>query len=856
MGQITLKPNWMQRLNSGYPTTTVEQVSTATVSIAAGNMDTVRMHFAKDTTGTGQRVTAAKLRWYMSANGPAELRLTLHPQNNIHDSHAVQMSLGTGDIGARWWESAIDTSLAAQAFETSIAARFAINSAWQGATGIFWSHLSGQAPQLVLTTENITFTPQNLAPSGESINKGFVHRFSWSASNGGGLILGNPSVKRFTVFYRGKGEATWKKAETTAYYVDINTGDIENDEAMEWYVSALSDSGMTGTSSIASVQFKSTSVRLSDLFPSSDAPTYKGFDAEFSWKATYTIPEGESGSLKQRSAILRWRKKSQADVTEYTISGEAEKFTLGGDVLPPGDLEWQVEATNTSGSSATSNWTSFENIELAITATDMFPGADGRIIRNLATVFGWAVVVEEGDAPGPIVQQSAILRWKDTGTETVHEITGIGSETSCSVPARTFSSESIDWQVEITANTGTSYTSEWITVPVGDVKSDPTCVSPVGKVMDDNAGITFVWLHVIATGTEQSAWELSYSANAGAQYTVFAQGDGSDNECAVAANVLPQGELLWRVRTRNADDEWGNYSAAATLIIRRAANKPAIVFADTLPRPTLRWNSDEQQAYRVTIDDFDTGWIFGTEKTFRYPDLLADGQHLATVSIMTMFGLIASADITLHTKNKPGENIEVLVHERPLSVTLSWQTEGVYAAYYILRDGVPIARTTDVEFTDRMASGPHAYVIRGFTADGYYTDSDPAVGVTYIPFAVISELGTNEWVLLKLKSGGMPTNTQNVSYQDEYVHYAGQAKPGRNASPFYDVVHTFGYSFKRLDQVEKLKKLQNKTVVYRNRRGQVIVGGMGQLTVNLQRIYDLTFTVTEIEFEERVEYED
>ena len=62
-------------------------------------------------------------------------------------------------------------------------------------------------------------------------------------------------------------------------------------------------------------------------------------------------------------------------------------------------------------------------------------------------------------------------------------------------PANTFTEDDIEWQVTVIANTGTSGTSEWIHVNTQDALSTPVCVSPVGTVVKDTQGITFVWRH-------------------------------------------------------------------------------------------------------------------------------------------------------------------------------------------------------------------------------------------------------------------------------------------------------------------------------------------------------------------------
>ena len=70
-----------------------------------------------------------------------------------------------------------------------------------------------------------------------------------------------------------------------------------------------------------------------------------------------------------------------------------------------------------------------------------------------------------------------------------------------------------------------------------------------------------------------------------------------------------------------------SYSAAATIISRRAPVVPVIVYTDTKPRPTIRWQSADQQGVRIQIVDYDTGWMYSTAKEFRMPYFLQDGTY-------------------------------------------------------------------------------------------------------------------------------------------------------------------------------------------------------------------------------------
>lgn len=318
------------------------------------------------------------------------------------------------------------------------------------------------------------------------------------------------------------------------------------------------------------MQFQSTAVRLTDLTPSSRATTYKGFAVNFSWGLSYTKPDDLSGSIRQVSAKLRWRKNGAPAYTEYIVNNATQGYTIPAGVLPAGDIDWQVEVTDTSGGTTASSWTTFNNKELPVTPADLYPADGGRVLKHQVNRFGWSVTAEGAeDAPGEIVQTSAVLRYRTQGQQDVKSVTISGAQTWHDFPANTFTADDIEWQVEVTANTGAAGTSEWIHVNTQDALSTPVCVSPVGAIVEDTQGVTFVWRHEISTGTAQTAYELQTSSNMGGQYTTLSTAETDASSFATPAGQFAQGTLMWRVRTKNGDGVWGSYLAMSSKIETR-----------------------------------------------------------------------------------------------------------------------------------------------------------------------------------------------------------------------------------------------------------------------------------------------
>ena len=265
----------------------------------------------------------------------------------------------------------------------------------------FWVDGSDHVPYATIQTHAGKITPSGYSPANTTIKKGFYHRFSWNVT-AEKPINGTLTIAYSDFKYRAKGSGTWTSVRVPGpnTYIDFDTGLVPNaaDPGMEWEVVVTSSSGAQASGGYATVQFQSTAVRLTDLTPSSRATTYKGFAVNFSWGMNYTKPDDLSGSIRQVSAKLRWRKNGAPAYTEYIVNNATQGYTIPAGVLPAGDIDWQVEVTDTSGGTTASSWTTFNNKELPVTPADLYPADGGRVLKHQVNRFGWSVTASRGCA--------------------------------------------------------------------------------------------------------------------------------------------------------------------------------------------------------------------------------------------------------------------------------------------------------------------------------------------------------------------------------------------------------------------------------------------------------------------------
>lgn len=543
--------------------------------------------------------------------------------------------------------------------------------------------------------------PTIVSPTG-NITKGGIYRLTWSVSEQDATETGE------TLQYRASGttDATSVDLSAGTRYYDLDTSAIAGTTGMEWRVGVTS-SGVINWTDWKSNAFSQPSVSLTDIYPTGSA--YRGFSQVYRWALSYSTPSDAIGTnISQASAELRYRAAGATDYSKIAISDSTTNYTMAGDVLPVGSVEWQVAVTTNCGYVYTSSWTTITNTELPITIDNLYPGSDGHAVKSVVNRFGWTFTVDDTSAPvtGYARQASAILYWRSIGSGDYTAVNISDGTQYYDMPAGTFTTDAIDWYVKVTANTGTEATSSVVTVSTLDTISTPACVSPSGVYVDDTSGATFTWRHINATGTAQTAWELSYSQDGGVSYTVLASGTDAASTYKSAAKAFSIGTLYWRVRTKNQDGAWGSYATPAIVIIQRAPDAPKITYSDTKPLPAIKWQSEAQIGYEIEVDGVSLGMVYGTEKQWQSSSVLSDDQHTIRLRIANVLEDVSPwASITVNTDNVPNGSVDSVAAAAFAQVSIDYSLHMTPTAAYLLRDGALASKLSGWVKKTATASG-------------------------------------------------------------------------------------------------------------------------------------------------------
>lgn len=698
-----------------------------------------------------------------------------------------------------------------------------------------------------------------VTPTGTTFTSGTVARYTkyrlqWTTDAEDDFERRNSTCKIIITDQDGGNSQTYTLSNGATSF-DLDTTAWSSGSGLRWRVQVGAyGSGTVAESATYSLSLADPTAKVDDLRPTSK--TYYGFDSVFSWAFTGSVSTGAiSGALQQGSAVLQYRTDNMANPAQFaSVSNGTTHVTVNCANLPIGSYQWRVVAKSSVGTTHTSNWVQCTNVEVPISVKGTTPAADAHAPRAVVNRFSWVFSVDSTDSPGTVTQRSAVLYFKTNNESSWHQQSVSGSQQYCDVPANTFTAGcvTLDWYVVAVANTGTKATSAKITVSTKDARSTPVAISPAGEYLDDAVqGITFIWAHANITGTAQCGWELSYSIDSGASYLVLAKADNAANRYEASAGTFPSGVIYWRIRTKNTDNEFGDYSGAAIFAIRRAPVAPVISYYDNKPLAKMRWQAKEQDGYEVAVDGISLGVRYGTGKEWQSDSVLTDGKHTLQVRIYNTYGDVSPwSSCEINVQNQPGAALAVYAEGRWGEVLLRWDADNGY----ILRDGELIAKAEGGTYTDRTSAAAHQYIVRVFDAEGYYTDSAPVLAAPSVPYAAIGLRDGTDWLAMKYATS-YQNYSKAVSLGGSYQQYWGKERPVWHDAGNRVVTHTISHACKREEELLVLRSLAGQEVIYKDRDGHLAIGVFKDLQESREHgCTALSFSITETQ-QEVVKYD-
>lgn len=240
-------------------------------------------------------------------------------------------------------------------------------------------------------------------------------------------------------------------------------------------------------------------------------------------------------------------------------------------------------------------------------------------------------------------------------------------------------------------------------------------------------------------------------------------------------------------------------------------------------------------------------------KSYRWEDFLPDGFITVNVRVKNQFDLWspwASAQTTI--KNTPSGQLTLSASVSNYAVSLS--INSTYPQNYIYRDDVLIGKAVkregvDTAFTylDGTALGSHSYYAMGVDDQSSYQQSERITEKVSVPFGVIGELKALSWIELKRKRGSYPSHDIKISYPVTMVYYP-EILCGRLCVDELDASHTLEFTTDKTT-ADQLENLTGKTVIYKDVRGDLIIGVLVSVECSRDRATDVKLSIEETQRE-------
>jgi len=421
-------------------------------------------------------------------------------------------------------------------------------------------------------------------------------------------------------------------------------------------------------------------------------------------------------------------------------------------------------------------------------------------------------------------QQSARLRWRATGSETVEEIL-LGQEQRYELPAGSVGTEGFQWQLELCSDDGVwGAVSEWYSVRCkDDSTSVATALHPQKCSVDGQRELLFTWEQHNDSGSRPTGAELQY-AQPGGEWQTFAQVQSRDCQTLIPAGTLPAGTLSWRVRSYNACGVAGPWSPEVTVVVRSAPPKPVLEPIEPVPLPLIKWQGVGQVAARVTVDA-QSRYLYNSETQLRWEQLLTAGEHLVQVEIQNDFGLWSpAASQSVQVQNFPQEGFLLEAESVENGVCLRWSRSFPLVELWRGETLVARLRQGELSYCDWEGAGEENYFARGLTEEGYYSDSNSLKAAPLVQGAALGRGG--QWFSFRGRYEAPVSHQVAVSQGLQLRHYSGLDLPKALPDGQWQRRHSFAFSLE-LEELPQLRLLQSwcgLAVLYKDRRGQLLRG--------------------------------
>lgn len=504
------------------------------------------------------------------------------------------------------------------------------------------------------------------------------------------------------------------------------------------------------------------------------------------------------------------------------------------------------------------------------------------------------------------------LEWSDDDGETWTRITQTTENTFYAMSTAAFSLGRVYWRVRTYDNFG--QVSDWSDQAYVDVSGSlpPTNLVPNSVHVNIEQSIVFSWrFNSGVEGDQQTKFDLQWSHDDGQTWSTITE-TTSNTSYTMPPYTLPQGNIIWRVRTYDSLGQQSDWSQQAFITTIGAPNPPTITMPNiaTQAKPYVSWHTNESQlSYEVQVWDgtelfWTSGEVFSALKTCQIEKNLINHttytirvrikseyniwSDWATKEIVTEYAEPKEPIVTLNPKNG---YIEVEIKNTPANVldygfiidTISEEFDygsiSDEPAEYIDYGLIDEASVEFNEIYRREVGGEWIRIAVNVPTDGSYQDYSVASGVKYEYMAVAYGIGggiaesaiSNGMITLKGTWIHVADNPQETVYvfmfsvRDDrgdnwqpdvgFMQFAGRVNPVAEYGDAESYSVRFNLRIKDNADFEQLKKLarSKKTLCYRDPRGRKVFGIIQTLPFHDRFFgYDTALEIIQTDYKEGI----
>ncbi len=286
----------------------------------------------------------------------------------------------------------------------------------------------------------------------------------------------------------------------------------------------------------------------------------------------------------------------------------------------------------------------------------------------------------------------------------------------------------------------------------------PELLTPQPDAWINNSHPTFIWTFNDPDSSVQGAFECQVGQAPDETQVVFTSGNVTgENSSHRSVQGLSEGSWYWRVRTMDADGDWGEFSAFNRFHVDLTA--PELVNVSVSPdnwtnkMPIIRFDAIDNQSgmdkIEIWIDEHRLG---SQESPYQILPEIKDGIHNVIINAIDRAGNVQDAMVTVYIDRTPPELLNILSSGKGWSsftpvieFSATDNTSGIEHYDCQVDDGKIIEVTSPYDLPN-LKDGNHMVVIKAFDFAGNIRDANITIFIdTTKPEYIFLSTGPSGW---------------------------------------------------------------------------------------------------------------